>query len=137
WDSPLLRDIAVLQVRAGQPAAASQTISEIDTAWGKVKAWCEVARAQAELADSAAAKDSFTAALLAIEGIDDKRSRNEAVREIAAAQVKAGQFVAATRTARHLNEPWEQVNTLREIALAQAHAGKSLAASDTLRDALP
>ncbi len=96
-----------------------------------------------ELSESLVKRRDLASATFVAQQIDNSRSRAEALKEIALAQVNAGSIDAARSTlekalgvARQIDDSYYRAEALKEIALAQVNAGSIDAARSTLEEAL-
>jgi tetratricopeptide (TPR) repeat protein len=144
-----LREIAKLQAKAGDQAAARSTcvqalgvMSKIEAHSLKVEALVEIAKAQAEIGDRPASAKTLEQALQAASATynfgpeahntanarsesPQHRQRRDALTEIAVVQARAGDIKSALKTAGTIkgNSSDFQGSALQKIAEAQAEAG--------------
>jgi tetratricopeptide (TPR) repeat protein len=113
------QELCERMIDAGHIAAAAELVPRIDS-FGRNRAWCVVARAQADAGD-------FDGALVSARRIDYLGSRAEALCDISAAQARAGHFAAGVATAREIGDEYgekeKKLNQLRILAKMQAEAG--------------
>lgn len=87
--SDALRNIAERQTQIGQFSAAIETVKKIVSQRTQVMSMCDIAEAQAQAKQSAAAQATFAAAVEVTRSIEDKYSRSEKLMWIAERLIKA------------------------------------------------
>jgi hypothetical protein len=133
-----LRNIAVVQAKAGDIATALEIAHTIDEPLYRAKALREIATVQAKTGDGQGAMQTFGAAFRAARVIRAATSRVESLCEIATAQMEAEHGAQADQTfssalkAAHANdEPGDSASVfydIMEFITAQAKAGDIAAA---------
>jgi hypothetical protein len=112
--------------------ALETTRSIADRMW-RVKAFNDVAVAQAQAGNRVAAGRTFALALETARSIMESGWRSHALRGIAAAQSQAGDVPTALDTARGIENRLQRAWALRDVAIAQAQAGDVFGALETAR----
>jgi RNA polymerase sigma factor (sigma-70 family) len=157
--------LAGAQFRAKDRQAARKTFErslklagEIGTVWGKQYAYLQIVRAQAEIGDLKAARQTADAitdepwkssALLALQinardfkgavktalAIQEEYRSGEALYEIVAAQLRSGDLKGGLQAAAAIKNGYWRVRALAEAAKAQAESGDQAAAAQTFKKA--
>ncbi len=116
---PVLRAIAVEQIKAGDVAGARRTLRPIADKTYRESVWYHIALAESAAGDAAAA-------LEAARNIPRDNLRDEVMLSVVHAQLRAGDFVAALQTAEQVGQKYwrRRDSAYAAIIAARARAGE-------------